>query len=107
MLASMSDIEPRADAPLVDWSGLGGSGLLQNGTVTWLLADVAVSTRLWETQPAEMTAAFARLDHALAGLVVAHGGVRPMEEGEGGSFVVAFTRASDAVAAALDLQAAP
>ena len=107
MLASMSDIEPRADAPLVDWSELGVSGLLPTGTVTLLLADVEGSTRLWETQPAEMTAAFARLDHALAGLVVAHGGVRPVEQGEGDSFVVAFTRASDAVAAALDLQRAP
>ena len=103
MLASMSDIEPHADAPLVDWSELGVSGLLPTGTVTLLLADVEGSTRLWETQHDEMTSAFARLDHALAGLVVAHGGVRPVEQGEGDSFVVAFTRASDAVAAALDL----
>ena len=51
MLASMSDIEPRADAPLVDWSELGVSGLLPTGTVTLLLADVEGSTRLWETQP--------------------------------------------------------
>ena len=51
MLASMSEIEPRADAPLVDWSELGVSGLLPTGTVTLLLADVEGSTRLWETQP--------------------------------------------------------
>ena len=62
MLASMSEIDPRADAPLVDWSELGVSGLLPTGTVTLLLADVEGSTRLWETQPEEMTAAFARLD---------------------------------------------
>jgi len=107
MLASMSDIEPHADAPLVDWSELGVSGLLPTGTVTLLLADVEGSTRLWETQHDEMTSAFARLDHALAGLVVAHGGVRPVEQGEGDSFVVAFTRASDAVECALELQRAP
>jgi len=107
MLASMSDIEPRADAPLVDWSELGVSGLLPTGTVTLLLADVEGSTRLWDTQPDEMTAAFARLDHALSSLVVAHDGVRPMEQGEGDSFVVAFARASDAVACALELQRAP
>jgi predicted ATPase/class 3 adenylate cyclase/DNA-binding CsgD family transcriptional regulator len=107
MLASMSDIEPRADAPLVDWSELGMSGLLPTGTVTLLLADVEGSTRLWETQPDEMTAAFARLDHALSGLVVAYAGVRPVEQGEGDSFVVAFARASDAVACALELQRAP
>ena len=107
MLASMSEIDPRADAPLVDWSDLGVSGLLPTGTATLLLADVEGSTRLWETQPEEMTAAFARLDHALCDLVSAHGGVRPVEQGEGDSFVAAFARASDAVACALELQRAP
>ncbi|MGA8544169.1 MAG: AAA family ATPase, partial [Mycobacterium sp.] len=107
MLASMSDIDPRADAPLVDWSDLGVSGLLPTGTVTLLLADVEGSTRLWETQPNEMTAGFARLDHALPDLLASYGGVRPVEQGEGDSFVVAFARASDAVACALDLQRAP
>ena len=67
MLASMSEIDPLADTPLVDWSELGVSGLLPTGTVTLLLADVEGSTQLWETQPEEMTAAFARLDHALIG----------------------------------------
>lgn len=62
---------------------------------------------VWETQPEEMTAAFARLDHALSDLVCAHGGVRPVEQGEGDSFVAAFARASDAVACALELQRAP
>ena len=107
MLASMSDIDPCADAPLVDWSDLGVSGLLPTGTATLLLADVEGSTRLWETQPEEMTAAFARLDHALCDLVSAHGGVRPVEQGEGDSFVAAFARASDAVVCALELQRAP
>ena len=36
-----------------------------------------------------------------------HSGVRPVEQGEGDSFVVAFARASDAVACALVLQRAP
>ncbi len=106
MLASMSEIEPRADALLVNWSDLGVSGLLPTGTVTLLLADVENSTGLWETQPGEMTAAFARLDHELSDLLAAHGGVRPVEQGEGDSFVVAFARASDAVACALGLQRA-
>ena len=39
--------------------------------------------------------------------VATHGGVRPVEQGEGDSFVVAFARASDAVACALYLQRAP
>src|ERR1700731_5219269 len=107
MLASMSEIDPRAELPLVDWSDLGVSGLLPTGTVTLLLADVEDSTGLWETQPEQMTAAFARLDRVLSDLVAAHCGVRPVEQGEGDSFVVAFARASDAVACALGLQRAP
>lgn len=81
--------------------------MLPTGTVTLLLADVEGSTRLWETQPEQMTAAFARLDRALADLIVAHGGARPVEQGEGDSFVLAFARASDAVQCALELQRAP
>ena len=48
-----------------DWSELGVSEL-PTGTVTLLLADVEGSTRLWETQPDEMTAAVARLDQAVS-----------------------------------------
>ena len=107
MLASMSEIDPRAETPLVDWSELDVSGLLPTGTVTLLLADVEGSTQLWETQPDQMTAAFARLDDARSDLIAAHGGMRPVEQGEGDSFVVAFTRASDAVSCALELQRAP
>ncbi|RDH75942.1 LuxR family transcriptional regulator [Mycolicibacterium moriokaense] len=80
---------------------------LPTGTVTLLLADVEGSTRLWESLPEEMTAAIARLDATLTDLVAVHSGVRPVEQGEGDSFVVAFTRASDAVACALALQRAP
>jgi predicted ATPase/class 3 adenylate cyclase/DNA-binding CsgD family transcriptional regulator len=97
MLASMTETDP-----CVNWSDV-----LPTGTVTLLLADVESSTRLWETQPDDMTAAFGRLDQALAELVAAHGGTRPVEQGEGDSFVVAFARASDAVQCALQLQRAP
>ncbi len=77
MLASMSEIDPRADMPLVDWSELGVSGLLPTGTVTLLLADVEGSTRLWETQPDEMTAAIARLNQSVSESIAEHDGVRP------------------------------
>ena len=107
MLASMSEIDPRADTPLMDWSQLDVSGLLPTGTVTLLLADVEGSTRLWETQPKEMTAALARLNSVVSDVIAAHDGVRPVEQGEGDSFVAAFARASDAVAAALEMQRAP
>jgi predicted ATPase/class 3 adenylate cyclase/DNA-binding CsgD family transcriptional regulator len=80
---------------------------LPTGTVTLLLADVEGSTRLWETQPQEMTTAIAQLDATLTNLIAAHSGVRPVEQGEGDSFVVAFARASDAVACALALHRAP
>src|SRR6202140_5385085 len=102
----MSDIEPCAQTPVVNWSELGVSDL-PTGTVTLLLADVEGSTRLWETQPEEMSAAVALLDSVLPEVIAAHDGVRPVEQGEGDSFVVAFGRASDAVACALGLQRAP
>src|SRR5271169_3121999 len=107
MLASMSNIDPRAETPLVDWSELSVSGLLPTGTVTLLLADVEGSTRLWETQPDQMTAAMARMNATVSETIAEHGGVRPVEQGEGDSFVAAFARASDAVACALELQRAP
>jgi predicted ATPase/class 3 adenylate cyclase/DNA-binding CsgD family transcriptional regulator len=107
MLASMSEIDPHVDTPLMDWSQLDVNGLLPTGTVTLLLADVEGSTRLWETQPKEMTAALARLNQTVSAIIAAHDGVRPVEQGEGDSFVAAFARASGAVAAALDMQRAP
>ena len=102
MLANMSEIE---------WSDLGVDeamkGPLPTGTVTLLLADVQGSTQLWQSRPEEMTEAIANLDQTLAELVGIHRGVRPVEQGEGDSFVIAFGRASDAVACALALQRAP
>src|SRR5215475_14929497 len=104
MLASMSGLDPRTDT--LNWSDLGVSEL-PTGTVTLLLADIEGSTRLWETDPGAMTDAVARLDSTLTDLVGSHSGVRPIEQGEGDSFVVAFARATDAVACALKLQQAP
>jgi predicted ATPase/class 3 adenylate cyclase/DNA-binding CsgD family transcriptional regulator len=97
MLASMSE---------TSWKNLDMSEL-PTGTVTLLLADVEGSTRLWETQPEAMKSAVERLDLTLTEAVAAHGGVRPVEQGEGDSFVIAFARAADAVACALALQRAP
>src|SRR5262245_54239248 len=54
-----------------------------------------------------MTTAVARLDRTVWEIIAAHDGVRPIEQGEGDSLVVAFARASDAVACALALQRAP
>ena len=106
MLASMSQLEWSEPADVRSGMASAVSGL-PTGTVSLLLADVEGSTRLWETQPDAMTAAIARLDATLSDLVAIHDGVRPVEQGEGDSFVVAFARASDAVACALALQRAP
>jgi predicted ATPase/DNA-binding CsgD family transcriptional regulator len=54
-----------------------------------------------------MTAAIGRLNQVVSSVIAAHDGVRPVEQGEGDSFVAAFARASDALAAALELQRAP
>ena len=97
MLMSMTQTE---------WSDLGVSDL-PTGTVTLLLADVEGSTRLWQTRPDEMTSAVTALDRTLVQLIATHNGVRPVEQGEGDSFVIAFARASDAVACAVELQRAP
>ncbi|BBZ71635.1 transcriptional regulator [Mycobacterium paraseoulense] len=101
MLANMSQ---RAEIPPLTRSI---SELLPTGTVTLLLADVEGSTRLWETQPDKVTAAMAQLNKTVNEAVPAHDGVRPLEQGEGDSFVAAFARASDAVSCALALQRAP
>ncbi|GLB82137.1 transcriptional regulator [Mycobacterium kiyosense] len=101
MLATMSQ---HTEIPTLSWSL---SELLPTGTVTLLLADVEGSTRLWETQPEQMTAALGLLNRAVDEAVAGHGGVRPVEQGEGDSFVAAFACASDAVACALALQRAP
>src|SRR4249920_3298148 len=74
------------------------------GTVTLLLADVEGSTRLWEARPAEMSDAMARFASLVRDTVGAHGGVMPVEQGEGDSFVAAFARASGAATCAFELQ---
>ncbi|MGB9252284.1 MAG: LuxR C-terminal-related transcriptional regulator [Mycobacterium sp.] len=80
--------------------------LLPTGTVTLLLADVEGSTQLWENQPDAMNAAVALLNRKASEVIAEHQGVRPVEQGEGDSFVAAFARAGDAVACALELQRA-
>ncbi|HSL06999.1 MAG TPA: adenylate/guanylate cyclase domain-containing protein, partial [Pseudonocardiaceae bacterium] len=76
------------------------------GTVTFMLTDIEGSTRLWESAPGAMSVAVARHYELLDAAVGLHGGVRPVEQGEGDSVVAAFPRASDALAAALDVQRA-
>jgi len=84
----------------------GGPGTtpLPSGVVTFLLSDVEGSTRMWEGDEDVMQAAIARHYELLDAAITLHGGVRPIEQGEGDSVVGAFPRPTDAVAAALDVQ---
>src|SRR5882672_12491751 len=79
---------------------------LPTGVVTFLLSDVEGSTRLWEGDEDEMGAAIARHYELLDAAILLHGGVRPVEQGEGDSVVGAFVRPVDALSAALDAQRA-
>jgi predicted ATPase/class 3 adenylate cyclase len=77
-----------------------------SGTVTFLLTDVEGSTVLWEQHPEAMRIALARHDALLTAGIEAHGGVVVKSRGEGDSVFAVFSRASDAMAAAADLQRA-
>jgi predicted ATPase/class 3 adenylate cyclase/DNA-binding CsgD family transcriptional regulator len=77
---------------------------LPEGVVTFLLTDIEKSSRLWEQDEAAMAAAIALHDELVGHAVASTRGVRPVEQGEGDSVVVAFERASDALACALELQ---
>jgi predicted ATPase/class 3 adenylate cyclase len=90
--------ESLPDAPVV--------AALPTGTVTVLLSDVEGSTRLWEADAQEAARAITRHYELIGAAISLHGGLQPLEQGEGDSVVGAFARASDAVAAALDVQRA-
>ena len=110
MTTSIGDTVDRARALLgpLDWDATSvndrGELVLPSGTVTLLLADVEGSTRGWEERAQEMTGALKALGEVVDSTLGWHQGVRPVEQGEGDSFVAAFARASDAVACALEIQ---
>ncbi len=76
------------------------------GTVTFLFTDVEGSTRLWEQNPAAAPRVLARHDALVEQAVEGHAGVLVRPRGEGDSRFAVFPRATDAVAAARDLQLA-
>ena len=83
-----------------------GNFVLPTGTVTLVLGDVEGSTRAWETDAKAMAEELASLNAVVDEAVGRHDGVRPVEQGEGDSFVAAFAHARDAVACALAIQRA-
>lgn len=79
---------------------------LPTGTATFLLGDVEGSTRAWAQATETMVSGLSELDRIVDEAVGMHGGVRPVEQGEGDSFVAAFDRPSAALAAAAAIQRA-
>lgn len=77
------------------------------GMFTVLLADVEGSVALWESdREAAAEGLSRRLVEIVTEVVERRRGIRPLEQGEGDSFLVAFARPSDAAACALELQIA-
>ncbi|HLM16871.1 MAG TPA: adenylate/guanylate cyclase domain-containing protein, partial [Acidimicrobiia bacterium] len=77
---------------------------LPSGTVTFLFTDLEGSTRLWEEQPERMTTALARHDAILREAIGTHHGHVVKATGDG--FHAVFSRADDAVCAAIAAQRA-
>ena len=89
MLASMSEMDPSADTPLVDWSELSVSRLLPTGTVTLLLGRRrGLHQAVGDPAPGE-DSSLAPMKQTVSEIIVTHDGVRPVEQGEGDSFVAA------------------
>ena len=77
---------------------------LPAGTVTLLMSDIGRSTRSWEAHPDTMRRAVPQHSKIVDDAVARHGGLRPVEQGEGDSIVAVFSRAADALEAALEAQ---
>ena len=80
------------------------SSLLPLGAVSLVLGDLAGSVRHWEEEPELMAAVMRRHDEIVYTAIDRHDGVRPRDQGEGDSFLAAFSRPSDAMSCALDIQ---
>jgi predicted ATPase/class 3 adenylate cyclase/DNA-binding CsgD family transcriptional regulator len=93
--------------PPVDAGGIEQATFqLPVGTATFMLTSVEGSPRWRESAREALSAVIARHDELLDEAVSRHGGVRRLQQDHPASVVAAFTRASDAVAAALDVQRA-
>ena len=75
-------------------------------TLTFVLTDIEGSTRSWDVSEPDMRQALVQHDALLGRILGERGGRVLTERGEGDSVFALFGTASDAVAAALDLQGA-
>jgi predicted ATPase/class 3 adenylate cyclase len=80
------------------------TGSLPTGTVTFLLSDVERSTAHWELESASFAGVLAEHHALLRRLFLRYGGREVKEMGDG--FLVAFERAGDALACAMEGQRA-
>jgi predicted ATPase/class 3 adenylate cyclase/DNA-binding CsgD family transcriptional regulator len=79
---------------------------LPDAAITFVLGDIEGSSRLWEKHHAAMPAVIARLGAIVDDEVAVQGGSRPLEQGEGDSFVASFELPAAAIEFALRLQLA-
>jgi predicted ATPase/DNA-binding SARP family transcriptional activator len=77
---------------------------LPTGVLTFLLTDIAQSTRLWEADPDAMTTALAGHDQLIARAVTANAGHLLKTRGEGDSTFSVFASVSHAAAAVIEIQ---
>jgi predicted ATPase/class 3 adenylate cyclase/DNA-binding CsgD family transcriptional regulator len=85
-------------------SGVDRGFALPTGTVTFLSTDVDASTRRSGQAPEALAATQQPNFERLQAAIVSHGGVCPVGQRDGDGVVGAFSRASDAVAAAVAAQ---
>jgi len=77
---------------------------LPEGVVTFLLTDIEDSTALWDQHPDEMADALIRHEDLIADAVQRHRGRLLKSRGEGDATLSVFPKATDGVAAAVELQ---
>jgi predicted ATPase/class 3 adenylate cyclase len=77
---------------------------LPSGTLTFLFSDIEGSTHLWEQHSQQMRAAMGRHDALFEAAVRQQAGYVVRPRGEGDSRFAVFTRASDALRAAIAIQ---
>ena len=80
------------------------AGTAVSSTVVLVLTDVEGSTRLWAEHPHLMYATMARHHQIVHRAITAHGGWRPVDQGEGDAVFAAFDAAAPAVAAVVRFQ---
>lgn len=81
-----------------------GRGSLPTGSVTFLFADVEGSTRLWDEHPSAMAEGLKREEQILHSGIESHRGFLIKARGEGDSAFAVFSRATDAIGAAVAIQ---